>query len=399
MFILFLVLFILLLLFNIYFLIKSLKPKDNKNWVILFSLNISSIISALSIGYYSLATAKGLNYLILIVLELCIYVIALIVNFILKTITMKRNKDQNVIEKLNKTTIIKSIILPLVLVAFLTIIICGIDYSKSALQKKEELNTYNNIKNSEISKMADFLNNKYDMNLSESDCIYYHEENYTISWDLDSGNVSKNIPYIAVFRTDNENITVSDRTGFISDNKQLKDLNKFISDYYQEKTGIKFDYIEFSKSYSWTGDDNIINTVLQTKFNKLITNQNVEELIKYILQESDLSIKFYIKDDENTNKETLINSITNKLDYLKDYSNIDVLTVYGYDDNLIIKNEGIDFSDYESLKDDYYDGYKFGYYYIDSDSINVTFSLSMDLDRGYTTSGELINGWRYSASN
>ena len=52
--ILLVILFALQLIFNIYFLIKSIKTKDNRNWLILFSLNISSIISVALVGGYSL---------------------------------------------------------------------------------------------------------------------------------------------------------------------------------------------------------------------------------------------------------------------------------------------------------------------------------------------------------
>ena len=45
--VLLIILFILQLIFNIYFLIKSIKSKDNRNWLILFSINISSIIKTI----------------------------------------------------------------------------------------------------------------------------------------------------------------------------------------------------------------------------------------------------------------------------------------------------------------------------------------------------------------
>lgn len=49
--VLLIILFILQLIFNIYFLIKSIKSKDNRNWLILFSINISSIISVVLVGF------------------------------------------------------------------------------------------------------------------------------------------------------------------------------------------------------------------------------------------------------------------------------------------------------------------------------------------------------------
>ncbi len=403
---LFIILFLLLIIINVYFLIKAIKIKNNANWLKLFSLNIFSIVSVVFVIYYTLSNQylgwNFLEYLALCFVSLCIYIIILIISSILKILESNKNKKQNIIkEKLHKSVIIKSIIIPLIFVLVLTTVVCGIDYSKYVLQKRGEINTYNNVKNNEISKMASFLNDKYNMNINESDLIYYRKQDYTIHSDIFGNGSTYNIPYIAVFEVNNEKITVVDRKGFISDNKQLKDLNKLIVDYYQKQTGIKFDYIAFRKSYvgSWSGNDNIINIVLQTKFNKLITDKNIEEFINYILEEKDLSIEFYIEENDN-NRDILIDSITKNLGYLKEYSNIKEIAVHGYNGDLSIKNKEIEFpnedKDYGNSSEDIHDSYKFGCYYVDPDFKNFTFSLIMDLDRGYDSErGELINGWRY----
>lgn len=292
------------------------------------------------------------------------------------------------------------IILAGVALAFI-ILVCGFFCYKNVLHQKEEINKYNVVRYEEISRMAEFLNDKYDLDLQEKDCVYYREEDYTRHSDMMGNGTTYNIPYIAVFKNDNETITVTDRKGFISDNRQLKEINHFVADYYSRKTGINFDYVEFGKSYvgSWSGNDNVINTVLQTRFNKRITEDNVEELINYILQESALSVTFYIK-SSGGNREALINDITGQLSYLKGNSNIEILEVYGYDNELDIKHREIDFPeeqrDYGNSSDDYDDGYKFGCYYVDTDSTDFTFSLAMELERGYTIgTGQKINGWGY----
>lgn len=144
--------------------------------------------------------------------------------------------------------------------------------------------------------------------------------------------------------------------------------------YYYQKTEIKFDYIE------------------------------LEQFLEYILQESDLSISFYIKDNIKNNIETLKYNVTSQLEYLREYNNIEILTVYGYAEYLDIKHHELEFPDeyrsYGNWSDDYDDGYKFGCYYINTTSTKFTFSLSMDLNRGYTTkAGESINGWKYHVIN
>ena len=101
--ILLVILFALQLIFNIYFLIKSIKTKDNRNWLILFSLNISSIISVALVGSYALSNQylgwDGLGYLLICFFALCAYLFLLIVNSIFKIIEVRKNKKQNIIPK------------------------------------------------------------------------------------------------------------------------------------------------------------------------------------------------------------------------------------------------------------------------------------------------------------
>ena len=82
--VLLIILFILQLIFNIYFLIKSIKSKDNRNWLILFSINISSIISVVLVVFYALSNQylgwDGLGYLLICFFALCAYLFLLIVN-------------------------------------------------------------------------------------------------------------------------------------------------------------------------------------------------------------------------------------------------------------------------------------------------------------------------------
>ena len=345
---------------------KSIKSKDNRNWLILFSINISSIISVVLIGIYALSNPflgwNGLGYLLICLFALCADLFLLMVNSIFKIIEVRKNKKQNIIpETLNRNVKNKAIIIPLILITLSTLSLCGFDYSKYVIEQRGELNTYNNIKKKEINKMASFLSNKYNINIQENDCIYYREQDYTRHSDILGNGSTYNIPYITVFRYNDEIITVADRKGFISDNRQLGELNEILTKYYYQKTGIKFDYIGFRKSYvgSWNGNDNIINIVLQTKFNELITDKNIEQFLDCILKESDLSISFYIKDDNENNIETLKYNIINELEYLREYNNIEIVKVYGYIGQLDIKYDKIEFpdehKDYGNSSDDYYD--------------------------------------------
>lgn len=407
---LFIILFLLEVIFDIYFLVKSLKTRDNRNWLILFSINISSTISVILVSWYTLFSTEysgvGLEYFIIYFWEFCINFLLLVISSIFKIIEARNNKKQNTIPiVLNRKVKCKAIIIPLILITLFTSCLCGFDYLKYVVQKRNVLNTYNNVKKIEVNKMVSFLNDKYNISIKNSDCIYYREQDYTTHYGFLSS-TTFNIPYITVFKYNNELITVTDRKGFISDNRQLGELNGILTNYYYKKTGIKFDYIEFSKSFggSWCGNDNVINIILQTKFNELITDDNIEQFLNYILQEPSLSISFYINNDNENDIELLKDNIIDKLEYLREYDNVQIVDIYGYTGQLDIKHQEIEFpeehKDYGISTDDVNDEYKFGCYYQDNSSANYTFLLSMDLNRGYSTEkGKFVNGWKYSVIN
>lgn len=392
--------FILPLIINIYFLVKSIKTKNNRNWLILFSLNISYFISLVLIVWY-LLTSDQQQYLELrrdigwgfaLLYELHFYLFLLILNSIFKIIEVIKNKKQNISKKtLERNIKIKAIIIPFTLIILLTLIVCGFDECKYFI----------NVKSPEINKMVSFLNNKYDINIKESDCIYYHEQDYTrvtAFLGLEDRITYNNIPYMAVFKNGNELIAVVDRKGFISDDRQLKELNDILINYYYQKTGIKFDYIEFNEAYndSYEGKNKIINEVLQNDFNELITDENIEQFLDYIFsQATDLSISFYIKDNNENNIESLKCNITNELEYLRGYPKVKNVDVYGYIGELDIKH-GEDY-----YKDEFFRRESIFYRdYVKDASDNLTFSLSMILNGEYATNTEeSINGWKYRTLN
>lgn len=393
------------LIFSIYYFVKSVKTKKNKNWIISFSITVSSLIGSVFIGAYSVWNTylnwDVLNYIFLVVLAFCADFILFVLNLIFFLLSAKKKKQNNIVEKTEKSAKIKGIILPVICILLFTTLVCATDYFYYVVESKGELNTYSHIKSREIKKMANFLNEKYDLTVTKEDCTYYREQDYTRHSDIFGNGSNYAIPFISVFEKGDEKITVVNRNGFLSDNRQLDEINEILTRYFYQKTGILFEYIEFQKSYvgSWQGNDNVINEVLQTKCNSRITNRNIEKFFEYILEEPSLSITFYLKND-NGDIETLKQKIICELEYLREYKNIEILNVYGFGGQLIVQHKEIDFPeeqrDYGNHSDDYNDRHKFGCYYIDPSSCEFTFSLTMDLDRGYLSpNGELINGWVY----
>lgn len=145
-FIIILIVLIIQIFFLISYLIKAVKNKDNKNWLIYFSLNISSLISLLAFIICTFSTLyvkflllffsdsiTGENFLIsyfsfyLSLLLLFIYFLFFIIGLIIKGIQVKNNKKNNIsIPKLDRKTKLKYMIMPSIVIIILTIIVCSI---------------------------------------------------------------------------------------------------------------------------------------------------------------------------------------------------------------------------------------------------------------------------------
>ena len=397
-------LLIAFLIVGIIFLVKAIKQKNNIEWLRSFSINISLIVCTSLICLYTICNTllkdTRLDYLVFCVLAIFVYILLLGANIVFKIIEyLKNKKKRKRFKPLEKSDKVRTILISFVFIFLVSLVFCLTDYSICVINRRTQINTYNSIKSLQLNKMSKYLNEKYDLNVKESDCIYYRSEDYDYYAGFLSDGHTNNIPYIAVFKVDNEEITVADRKGFISDNRQLNEINQLLIDYFYKKTQIKFDYIDFReyRSSVTTGNQNYINRILQTKFNEYIDENNIEKLLNYILKERYLTMVFYTKDE--TEKEV----ITNKLNYLFDYPSIDEIVVYNYYGDLDIKHDIKEFpkEDMEKRKfdDDYYDDYKFGNYYVDNNFKNYNYSLIKGKDSNYRKDLSQINGWLYNEYN
>ena len=156
----------------------------------------------------------------------------------------------------------------------------------------------------------------------------------------------------------------------------------------------------------------------QNGFNEKITQNNISNFIDEIFKEDSLELLFYVKDTEDRTE--LINVLTSRLSYLKKYNNIERIMIYIYNINeeLLVNNlEKVLTEEYKqyNTSDDYYDSYKFGYYYVPNDfeyyypkNENSNFknekfntfvtSIYYNLHRGYgpgqgNRTYEILNDW------
>lgn len=395
-----LILFIVIVFLNILYFKKSFNHRDNKDIIMFFSFNFFSLVCIILYTFLSVYNSYVIKsylfnlwyFLITLLLVFLIFIVRIIL------IIFKKRSSYVMKRKLEKKEKIKAIFLPFLVLLLLFVIFFIIDIGFSYFKTKEKLRKYDEKRTEEILKMVNFINKKYNINVSFDNCIYYREEDYNKHTDFLGNGYDSNIPYIGLFEYNNEKITVVDRKGILSDNYQLSDINELIIDYFYDKTGIKFDYIEFEKSYygSYCGDDNIINYVLQEKFNSIINKENISKFIDEILKVDALSIEFYTRN----NNEQIRRQIAENLSYLKNYENIEKLEVNFNINELTITHKEKEFPEehynYGNNEDDYDDRYKFGCIYIDNKNNPINYSMRMDLNRGYSTGkGEDINGWVY----
>ena len=417
MFIVSIILFIVAFIVQAYFLYTAFKKKDNKYWIMLFSLILSSILGCFIIGLYEIVDIDRTDMEGLVIFILCIlaglvyagvFILSIILKFIEKSLV---NKSGKVRETLSKDTKKVAIVMPLLCTVFVAFTFCSFDYGRYEARDYIEEKRYDSVKEKKIIEMVKYLNDKYDSEYTVSDLVYYREENY----DDDGGwfySEYFNIPYIGIFDNGEKKITVADRKGILSDNGQLGEVNVLISDYFSEITGVKIDFVNIRDDYS-SFEDNHIGMTMQNGFNELITKDNVDLFFKELLKGDCVELIFYVKDGKD--REEKLNLLTSKLNYLAK-ENIDSLVIYFYDENeeLVIKEKMLDLTgdhkygyDGENTSD-YDDECKFGYYsisnnhefytnYIDNEGIYTVVAYSKEKnDKGYKYRDKLtieINNW------
>ena len=400
---------LILITLDIALLIAAFATKKRDFWNLLITVNVVSIISALltpfagvfnSSGYE--ATRQFVNGLFLGMIVMPTYIVILIINIVLKAkfcpdpahektpqpsapVNAAEAKDNAYVngntevnqpsEPVAPAPVVKksSPIIPLAVgILMVAAIIAGF-YFTSEYNERGTLESFASVKAKEIKSMSEYLNSKYGLNVSSEDVIYYLEKdtNKYSSYELSYENAD--VPYYAIFKVGDEEIAVADRDGRLSDNRQLKEIDKLITNYFEDKTGNRFNYINFSLPNSDTASPcikyNAINKILQTEMSDLLTKDNIDQFVEKLLNIDRLKIDFYIKDSA----EVYPYEVAEHLSFLQNYTNIDELSIWFYEDgdiNYIIYDD-LDKTDYEKTgkgwdKGTYIkDSYKFGCTYVE----------------------------------
>lgn len=265
----------------------------------------------------------------------------------------------------------------------------------------------------QINKMREYINKKYNIHFDSEDCIYFNKEDKSTN-NFFSVEIKNYIPNIGIFEKDGQRITVIEDNNFYSDDAQLKDIGYMLGNYFKTKTGIDFEYVEVRTALNGDLKDHQLNKILVNKFNEKITEDNISKLVDEILNISYAELIFYVKDNENRTE--LLNEIVKQLAYLNQHEHVARVMVYLYkpDMELQIKHIAHDIKDNRNSNN--YKELIFGYYnvlnrhehhyyedvvpeLVNAETNTFVASAFYDLDRGYGaaqggTTYEKINDWQ-----
>ena len=395
---------------DIVLLIVSLYMRKRYYWNILITVNIVSLLSIIMMFFSSCFARTGYDTAGAIITSVLmgvvlgpIYLIILVVNIVLKakytndsvpatsrptkSLGMTTPQDEayinggantekpaedpatalSPIPTANKS----SLALPVLIGLAMVVAIAVAFYLKNEYDIRGTIESYASVKTKELDAMAKHLSDKYGLSVSSGNAIYYLEKDTNKYSTYEFSSTKADVPYYAIFKVGSEEIAVADRDGRISDNRQLKEIDKLISQHFLNQTGIDFDYIIFSTVYGDSSTECIkysaINQVLQTEMNEKITEKNIDKFVEKLLAIDRISIDFYIKDSNIYSPF----EATEHLSYLSSYDNIRGIRVWFYnagDIEYVVKNDldKTDYSNNKSWNTGTYvkDSYKFGCTYV-----------------------------------
>ena len=177
-----------------------------------------------------------------------------------------------------------------------------------------------------IGQMAQYLNEKYGYNVTEEDCVYFREADYSyhkapiMGWQSD-------VPNIAIFDYDEKTIVTTERNGFFGDDGQLGELNELLCGYFGELTGLDIAFVELRESANGNVQDWTLNELLHHDYNKLLTSNTIRDFMDQAWQkDADYHLILYLKAEEDITAQ--VDKITQKLSVLKNYQSLRTMVFY-----------------------------------------------------------------------
>jgi len=301
--------YFLLLMFQIIMLVKTIKKTNKKNWWILLSTIVFSIILVGTFFVYTWINGNYiggwnfLGYLIINIMAVSVYVLMFIISVIMKIIKNKKNKEQKFVEnEQDNKTIKKSLIINIVSIFIMFLIALFIeDLPYKIEQKNDKI-----VENKAREQIIILLNQRYGD--GDFEIVEMVEKNicYGCSWmgpGVDGYEFTMSTNYL------DDNFIVS----LTKENFEIYE-NDFLKEYYEENFGI-IDLENFLKDYKVEKLNEIISQNFNVKidFNNIFMDDylyknygqipSVDELSEFVeLHDPKIEIK-----EDITTKENLLN--------------------------------------------------------------------------------------------
>lgn len=257
--------YFLLLMFQIIMLVKTIKKTNKKNWWILLSTIVFSIILVGIFFVYTWINGSYiggwnfLGYLIINIMAVSVYIFMFIISVIMKIIKNKKNKEQKFVEnERDNKTIKNSLIINIVSIFIMFLIALFIEDLPYKIEQKNDKIAENNAKEQIII----LLNQQYgDGNFEIVEMV---EKNicYGCSWmgpGVEGYEFTMSTDYL------NQNFIVS----LTKENFEIYE-NDFLNEYYKENLGIT-DLENYLKEYKVKK----LNEIISQSFNAEIDFNNI----------------------------------------------------------------------------------------------------------------------------
>lgn len=241
------------------------------------------------------------------------------------------------IKKILKLFLKLIIIIIVVIIIAICLIMIGFKINNDIANRK-----YNNQKETFIENATTYLEQKYDIHISE--CTYYHKQRVEYHRPVIDGGYFYSTPEFGIFYTDNRTeIRCVNKNGIYSDDYELLNLYSLICQKLSQKLDIDVQYIKFNSNAEElfsidTGDyyvEKNMGMYLEketNRYNEDTINVFIENLYEYL---EDFELCIYAKFDGELNNNDLGKISKNMEKYKEEYS-INTLKLYIYNENLTI---------------------------------------------------------------
>lgn len=356
------------IIYNLYLIVGlrlAVKSKEKGYYHLQFINIIIGIIIAITNVVYPIGvnTLPGNTKLHILTIGLITDILLLITSIatLIAYNTQKKNKKLKYTKKFYLKRIFKFAITVLLVI-----------YSSQSivflLQEGRENKVIDKEKDTQQEEAIKYIKSKYNITLEKDNCIYYSKEKYILD---EKTNTKIYSPYIMIYKYNNETMTIMKKKNILSDNRQIPELNKIISEYFSKKSNLEIDFADIDKVYDEAKCENesVVSTVIQNGYNIKINSNNIPDFMGEVLKEKNLRIELYIK--ENGNRNIQSNDIKKRIAYLQEYENIKEIDVYIYSNQLKIKKEEYHYKAANNNKN------KFECYYAPAEENNISYKIVM----------------------